>query len=206
MTKLPLYCTPVLLLFILSSHVAEAVDGVIVTGYKGDRYTCTDLQMQMSGVCDYSRQAAAKAAYDAYVAAQPFSPVVVVPVDAEKKKKEEDCKNKEAEILEADAKATQCRANARTKFSEESQKCSPVTEAILHVGGQFGFNGDVSGLLRALNIKAGAVVNVNASGTLKWNPNADCRMKLEDIRVSTAEQCDATASNRKAELAACPKS
>lgn len=120
------------------------------------------------------------------------------------KQKEEFCKNKAQKIADADAKASQCKLDAQTTFVTKASECTQITKATISIGGQGSVNGDVNRALAAFNIKAGAVLGANVSGTLEWNPNADCRIKLDDSRVLSKETCDSIAAATKAKLAGCP--
>lgn len=182
------------LLFALAfTSTAHAQDGILIIGTPAAFNS--GVMSSLTGVNPPSQPSGGQASSPSFIAQKMAEAA---------KQKEEFCKDKAQKIAAADAKSEQCKADADATFSTEASNCTQITKATISIGGQGSVNGDVNKALAAFNIKVGAVLGGNVTGTLEWNPNADCRLKLGDTQTSTKSQCVATAAQTKAALAGCP--
>jgi hypothetical protein len=189
--SLPLYVLPAIYsLNVLAVPSAPKIDEVVVTADRLDNtYRGEDTVAYQTAVLNMQ-----------YGFNTPIVPLPAPVVDT----KEEFCKGKAQAVAEADAKAGQCKADAKTKGAAKKNDCSSITKVTINFKAQAGLGATLDIALSRLNIKPNAIINTSADGTIEWSPREDCRLKIDDEVDAAGTQCDATANTTKSKYASCP--
>ncbi len=120
--------------------------------------------------------------------------------------KKKHCENKAKALTDAEAQYDQCSADVAQQASNRLAACSKtqsITISVPELRYQPSINLNATAA-RILGIEIGAITSISVSGSVTYNPENSCRIRIEDQREADNLQCRANRSKISAMFSICP--